>query len=837
MSYAARLPITADRYTPCLRTLIFRGIDLRGKTLRMQVRLVGDTPGQPLVDLGSVDNAQAQGLALLTVEQDGEIPVSTVQIRINELTMERLPYSGELGSATALAYDMIATIGGDKRVLMGGPFVIEAGVTGADNAPANRAYGYGGGSGFTDLGGMRVGATLTFGDQPVIITIDGADLLAPMRNETYAARDAAIGARDATAAERQAAEDARDQASVSRDVATAAQPTYPTQAAGEAATAVGKLFAVAPGDGTAQMRQRTAGGSTYLYDFLTNRLRSNRIPNGRLIPIADRLSQSAYITEVVMGRGDIDDSDAYEYAMTLPNVREWIYPEGCSIHTTRAVNWLGERTHRFANNSRIISEVEGYGVRAIGYPDQIAAIVQNPIARGSMSFVATNASDLAPGDDFYLYDISREEYDINVVRKKIGDTIYTKRPINFFFEQPSNIRVYKLANACRNVKVFGGEFWNVLNSLNANGLGFLAATDLFLRDTVATRTGGIGIGFEVSMRFATDAVAAIATGAVGMGHRNVKDFTHRFFVGRNPQRDESLTFFKNCTNGEVITPDIEQYLSGEAPAGNEGRGGNCILLDERCDDITIRDPRIRMSATYPIFINNGSNRNKVLNPDIQLANLGGVRIALNSNDNIVAGGNIRDVVDENDSEVAPAPGLPTAAIQDDATCSGNVLGDGTQIARIAGGVAVRQAGARGLIVHHGDSDYRGGKLAVSTADWDESAKLGTRLVAQPTGAGATAYLRVFGESKGGTDYAAVAISATAAAPLQLTGVGDVVVSIPDGRPYMTYRDFTGVTKTMPAPIGAQVAAQADSTAATLDGLRADFNALLVNMRTAKLLGQ
>lgn len=836
MSYAARLPITADRYTPCLRTLIFRGIDLRGKTLRMQVRLIGDTPGQPLVDLGSVDNAQAQGLALLTVEQDGAIPVSTVQIRINELTMERLPYSGELGSATALAYDMITTIGGDKRVLMGGPFVIEAGVTGADNAPDNRAYGYGGGSGFSDLGGMRVGATLTFGDQPVIITIDGADLLAPMRNETYAARDAAIGARDAAAAERQASEAARDQASVSRDVATAAQPTYTTQADGEAATAVGKLFAVAPGDGTAQMRQRTASGSTYLYDFLTNRLRSNRIPNGRLIPIADRLSQSAYITEVVMGRNDIDDSDAYEYAMTLPNVREWIYPEGCSIHTTRTMSWLGERTHRFANNARIVTDVAGHGIRAVGYPDQIGAVVQNPIPRGSMSFVATNASDLVPGDDFYLYDVSREEYDINVVRKKVGDTIYTKRPINFFFEQPTNVRVYKLTNACRNLKVIGGEIRNVRQDIGAHGLNFLSATDIDIDKLLIKATGGIGLSFEAAMRWRARDFAAIDTGASGLGCRVVKDFVIDGFIGRNAQRDECLTFYKNCTNGTVLAPDIEQYLSGEAPAGNVGQGGNCILLDERCDDITIRDARLRGSATYAIFINNGSNRNKILNPDIQLANLGGVRIALKSHDNIVEMGRISDIVDQMDKEVAPDPGLPTAAIQDDATCSGNVLGEGTQVARIMGGVAVRQPGARGTVVHHGDADYRGGKVTVSTGDWDEGAKSGTRLVAQPTGSGATAYLRVFGEAKGGTDYAAVAISATTAPPSELTGVGDVVVSIPDGQPYMTYRGFDGVTKTMPAPIGAQIAAHPDSTAATWEVFQANFNAFLAKARTAKVLG-
>ncbi|WP_203310503.1 hypothetical protein [Sphingomonas beigongshangi] len=834
MTAVAYLPIVADRYTPCVRTIAFKGLDLRGLTLRMQLRIAVDTPGVALVDLGSVANAQAQGLALLTVDDDGGLITSTLQIRISELTMEGLPYVGELGSPTQLAYDLITTIGGDKRVLTRGPFVIEGGVTGADNAPASRPYGYGARGG--SISGMRTGATLTFGENRVEIVLDSADLVAPIAKRAEDAAAAAENDRASAAAERVAAEQARDQANISRDVATTAQPTYATQAAGESATAVGALFAVAPGDGTAQMRRRTPGGSDYLYDFQTTKFRSARGGNPRLIPLAQRLGAQAFITEYVVGDGNADDSDAYQAAQENGNVREWLYPEGCSIALTRTVNWLGERTHRFANNARIVAEVEGYGVRGLGYPDQIAAIVQNPIPRDSMSFVATNASDLSAGDDFYLYDVSREEYDINVVRKKVGDTVYTKRPINFFFENPSDVRVYKLVNACRNINVFGGEFRNVLNSLNANGLGFLAATDIFIRDSVAAKTGGIGIGFEVSMRFATDTVAAIETGAVGMGHRNVKDFTHRFFIGRRPQRDESLTFFKSCTNGEIVGPDIEQYLIGEAPAGNTGLSGNCILLDERCDFITIRDARLSMSTTYPIFINNGSRRNKIINPDIQLANLGGVRIALNSHDNVVEGGHIRDIIDEYDAEVAPAPGLRTAAIQDDATCSGNVLGEGTRVSRIAGGVAVRQAGVRGLIIHNGDADYRGGKLAISTSDWDATARIGTRLVAQPAVSGANAYLRVFGESKGGTDYAAVSISAAAASPADLVGVGDVVVAIPDGQPYVTYRGFDGVTKTMPAPLGAQLAAQEPSTAATVEGLRADFNALLANMRTAKLLG-
>ncbi len=53
MARTAHLPIVADRYEACVRTIIFRGMDLRGVPLRSQVRLLPDTPGAPLADLQS----------------------------------------------------------------------------------------------------------------------------------------------------------------------------------------------------------------------------------------------------------------------------------------------------------------------------------------------------------------------------------------------------------------------------------------------------------------------------------------------------------------------------------------------------------------------------------------------------------------------------------------------------------------------------------------------------------------------------------------------------------------------------------------------------------------
>ncbi len=835
MSYAAYLPILADRYTPCVRTIRFKGLDLRGRVMRMQLRLATDTRGVPLVDLGSVDTAQAQGLALLEVEDNAGLITSVLQIRINETTMEGLPYLGELGDATVLAYDLITTIGGDKRVLMRGTFAIDPGVTGADAAPADRPHGFGYGSQRTAVTGIRTGATLTLGDEHVEITIDGSDLVAPIARRAEDAAASAESDRAAAAVERAGAEAARDQADISRDVATTAQPTYATQAAGEAATAVGALFAVAPGDGTAQMRRRTAGGSDGLYEFQTTKFRSARGGSPRLIPLSQRLGAQAFITEYVVGDGNADDSDAYQAAQENGNVREWIYPEGCSIALTRTVNWLGERTHRFSHNARIVGEVaSGPTIAALGYPDLIGSGVQQIIQRGSTSFYLTADADLQAGDDFYLYDAETEEYDVATCRKRIGLTIFTNRPINYTFLKPENVRIYSLRNACRNVSVIGGEIQNLNNAIDSHGLRIRNATEINLDGLTATKTGGIGVIFEIAMRWQAIRVSALQTGAVGLGGRNVKDFRIIDFIGRSPFRDESLTFFKSATNGEVINPDIEQYLIGEAPPGNLGQAGNCILLDERINFVSIMGGRLRGSATYPIFINNNSNGNKVIDVDIQRGNLGGIRVALNSNDNVIRGGRIVDVVDAMDAEVAPAPGLPTAAIQDDPTCSGNVLGDGTQIARIAGGIAVRQRGDRGTVISRGHADLRGATLFVSTEDWSEGAA-GTRMVARPAAKTGNTYVRIYGEQAGGNDFAPVAIAAKSSAP-NLTGDGDVVfVVAPNTKLYAAWRDFTGVARMSAAPLGAQLPAQADSAAANVEGLRADLNAHFANLRAAGLM--
>jgi hypothetical protein len=188
MANTAVLPLVADRYQPCVRTIYLVGIDITGLDMRAQVRLAGDTPGAPLVDLLTVTNGNAEGLRLVEVTTTNGLPTSTVEMVINETTMEALPYMGELGDSAEMRWDWQVVIAGRKRRLAKGGFVVLGdGVTGADYAPIDRLPGYGS---QRAGGGTWQSAKLTFGAENVTVQIDGADLIAPLVKQAQDARDA-----------------------------------------------------------------------------------------------------------------------------------------------------------------------------------------------------------------------------------------------------------------------------------------------------------------------------------------------------------------------------------------------------------------------------------------------------------------------------------------------------------------------------------------------------------------------------------------------------------------------------------------------------------------------
>lgn len=246
MSNVAYLPISADRYQPCVRQIYIAGLDLTGVPMRAQIRSGGDVPGSALVDLQTVTNGNAQGLRLVGVDTVNGLPNSHVELIINESTMEALPYAGEIGDVTPLAWDWQITLAGRKQRIAKGEFLILGdGVTGADVAPSNRpmAYGYR----TLSAGGMRDGATLTFGSQTVEVRVDGANLLAPLS-----------AAASASAASAEVSAQSADMAAAT---ALAGSRYFPSRAAGEAASAVDQAFSTDDSAGSVIYYRRTAGGS------------------------------------------------------------------------------------------------------------------------------------------------------------------------------------------------------------------------------------------------------------------------------------------------------------------------------------------------------------------------------------------------------------------------------------------------------------------------------------------------------------------------------------------------------------------------------------------------
>ncbi len=194
MATAARLAIAARRNEVARFTIAVDGIDLTGVNMAMQIRLAPDTPGAPLLALGTVTTLAAEGLKLDSVTVVDGIPTSIIRGRINASTMTdatKMPYSGEVGTDTVLAYAMQWTLGGDAQTRLHGIFIVVASAFNSDNAPVNRPIGYGGSSGNSSVG---TSSTLTFGDEIIRVSLDGFDLLAPLIQQAVLAAEQAMAA-------------------------------------------------------------------------------------------------------------------------------------------------------------------------------------------------------------------------------------------------------------------------------------------------------------------------------------------------------------------------------------------------------------------------------------------------------------------------------------------------------------------------------------------------------------------------------------------------------------------------------------------------------------------
>lgn len=130
------LPLSGPRTTAFDEILIFRGADLTGADMRMQVRLTPNTPGAPLIDLTTVTTTNTQGLRLIDVVHEDGIPISRVRIHINKPTMAAMPSGTPIEDDALFAWDMLIDPEAERNPWTGiqqrylkGPFTVESGVT------------------------------------------------------------------------------------------------------------------------------------------------------------------------------------------------------------------------------------------------------------------------------------------------------------------------------------------------------------------------------------------------------------------------------------------------------------------------------------------------------------------------------------------------------------------------------------------------------------------------------------------------------------------------------------------------------------------------------------
>lgn len=127
------LPLVVQRGTPFVYRIDFPGLDLTGAGLAAQVRSYKDQPGPPLIDLQAA-YVLAEGLSVTIDTDEAGLLFSTLQIRINETTIENtlpFPENGtEPNDPVKLFWDLHLTISPvGKRRWIEGSFIISPGVT------------------------------------------------------------------------------------------------------------------------------------------------------------------------------------------------------------------------------------------------------------------------------------------------------------------------------------------------------------------------------------------------------------------------------------------------------------------------------------------------------------------------------------------------------------------------------------------------------------------------------------------------------------------------------------------------------------------------------------
>lgn len=118
---------TVYRWQPAKLEIDFVGQDFTGQTFKCEVRAYRDAPDPALISLANAASP-GEGISVSVVTTDG-VPTSTVQIRINETTIEGLPFTNPRGTDFQAAWDLVIGSGAAKTRWIEGTFTVRGGAT------------------------------------------------------------------------------------------------------------------------------------------------------------------------------------------------------------------------------------------------------------------------------------------------------------------------------------------------------------------------------------------------------------------------------------------------------------------------------------------------------------------------------------------------------------------------------------------------------------------------------------------------------------------------------------------------------------------------------------
>jgi hypothetical protein len=102
--------ITLMRWQPFKYTIDFPGYDFTGGTFKAEFRQYRDAPDPAVISLGNA-SSPTQGISVSTATVNGVV-TSTIEIRIDETTIETLTFPNPRGPDLPLVWDLVITGGG-----------------------------------------------------------------------------------------------------------------------------------------------------------------------------------------------------------------------------------------------------------------------------------------------------------------------------------------------------------------------------------------------------------------------------------------------------------------------------------------------------------------------------------------------------------------------------------------------------------------------------------------------------------------------------------------------------------------------------------------------------